>query len=250
MVQRRRAYLAIACAAPLAWLVLPTRAGATDAARTITLPATVDSLEGRQVRYALDAAYAVLNTKVNFVPRPALRALMEADSGQLDGEVMRPRLIEGSYHNLLRVDVPLYSNMASAFVRAQSGPAPANLEALSKSKSVGIVRGIRHAEAATQGWANVVVINSYPAAVRMLSQGLIEVLLGGEGTIREAFVSNHLDASQFNGQQVYSTPLYHYLHKRHAELLPLVQAELAKIKGQQATVLEGLLASSREGVPR
>ncbi len=244
------ALVRLACQVLLACLALPALAADPAPTRTLHFPLTVDHVQARQVRHALELAYASLNIKVQFSARPALRAIVEADAGQLDGEVIRPIQIEDSYPNLRRVDVPLYMNGASAWVRKETGAAPATVEALSKFKRVGVVRGIRHAEESTKGWANVVLSNSYPAGVRMLQHGMIDVLLGGDGPIRDAIAASGVEASQFNGADIYSTPLYHYLHKRHADLLPLVQRELSKLKGQTGTVLDGLLASGRTGIPR
>lgn len=246
-LRRTLNWIALSCSIVLPGLAIPVRAAAAD--MQITLPVTVESLQGRQTRFALEMVYASLHIKANFAPRPPLRALNEADSGLLDGEMMRPAGIEVDYPNLLRVNVPLYMNSATATVR-QGVAVPANVEALSKFKAVGIVRGIRHAEATTEGWRNVVVANNYVAAVRMLKEGMIDVLLGGDTAVIDAISSNHYDAGAFQRREVYSTPLYHYLHKRHAALLPKVQAELAKLRGQQATVLDGLQVSNIAGLPR
>lgn len=233
----------------LALLASPVRAGEPANVRKIHLPITVDSVQSRQVRYAIELAYESLGIKVQYTVRPALRAIVEADAGQLDGEVIRPTLIEATYSNLRRVDVPLYMNVASAWVRKQSGAPPGKLPAVQQYKRVGIVRGIQHAEESTKGWTNLVVANSYASGVRMLQMGVIDVLLGGDGPIKDAIDAAKL-GDQFAGNEIYATPLYHYLHKRHADLLPLVQKELNKLKGQQATVLDGVLASGREGIPR
>ncbi len=234
----------------LAMIAAPAWGAEGVAVRTINLPVTVDSLQARQVRFALEQVYATLNVTVKFSSRPALRGLLEADAGQLDGEMIRPISIESSYPNLRRVDVPLYLNGASVWVRKESGAAPATLQALSTRKTVGIVRGIQHAETATKGWPNLVVANNYQAAMRMLQTGLIDALLGGDGPIRELFVGGQIDVAHFNSADIYATPLYHYLHVKHADILPRVQVELSKIKGQHATVLDGLLASGRPAVPR
>jgi polar amino acid transport system substrate-binding protein len=239
-----------AWAALLAIMSGPAWSAEAAGARTINLPVTVDSLQARQVRFALEQAYAAINIPVKFSSRPALRGLIEADAGQLDGEVIRPITIEATYPNLRRVDVPLYLNGASVWVRTASGPAPTTLQALSARKTVGIVRGIQHAETATKGWPNVIVANNYQAGMRMLQTGMIDALLGGDGPIRELFVAGQFEGTQFNSAEIYATPLYHYLHVKHADILPRVQAELAKIKGQHATVLDGLLASGRPAVPR
>jgi polar amino acid transport system substrate-binding protein len=237
-------------AALLVFIAGPAFGAEPTPVRTINLPSTVDSLQARQARFAIEQAYLAMNIAVTFNTRPALRGLIEADAGQLDGEVIRPTTIEATYTNLRRVDVPIYLNGASVWVRKASGPAPATLQALATRKTVGIVRGIQHAESATKGWANVVVANNYPAAMRMLQTGLIDALLGGDGPIRELFVTGQFEMAQFNGADIYATPLFHYLHAKHADILPRVQAELARIKGQHATVLDGLLASGRPGVPR
>ncbi len=246
---RRGATLACALLLFFAMPGKPALAGELAAVRTIQLPLTVDSVQSRQVRFALELAYESLGIKVLFTPRPALRAMIEADGGQLDGEVIRPTTIEATYANLRRVDVPLYMNVASAWVRKDAGPAPTKLQAVQQFKRVGIVRGIQHAEESTKGWPNLVVANSYASGVRMLQMKVVDVLLGGDGPIKEAIDTAKL-GDQFAGNDIYAVPLYHYLHKRHADLLPLVQKELNKLKGQQATVLDGVLASGREGIPR
>ncbi|MFZ6653821.1 hypothetical protein [Undibacterium sp. TJN19] len=220
------------------------------AKRSIILPVFVDGLEMRQTRYALELAYAALGIKLSFVNRPALRALIEANDGQLDGEVVRDSSIEAGHPNLIKVDVPMFNYSGSAFVLKDSTEAPVSLEAASRLPSVGIVRGARRVEFETRGWTNIVVINDHAAAVRMLKIGRITALLGAYEVIKDAILTNQFSESDFRSYEVYTMQVFHYLHKNNADIIPALSTQLNKLKGNQATVLDGLRAGKLKDFPR
>ncbi|MBC3920834.1 hypothetical protein H8L32_25440 [Undibacterium sp. CY18W] len=217
--------------------------------RHIVLPVFVDGLEMRQTRFALEMAYAAIGIKVSFVARPALRALLEADSGQVDGEVVRDNSIEASAPNLVRVDVPMFRYVGSAFV-LKGSELPTSLEAASRLPSVGIVRGARRVEVETQGWSNLVPINDHGAAVRMLKIGRISTLIGAYEVVKDAILSNQFSENDFSSHEMYSIQVFHYLHKSHADIIPALGLQLNRLKGSQATVLDGLRASKIKDFPR
>lgn len=223
-------------------------AGNAPEKSSITLPVYADSATIQKSCYALEHAYQALGIVVKFVDMPAASSLVESNAGNVGGEILRTSLIEATYPNLLRVNVLMYVWSVSTVTRSDR-MAPTLAEAAIGGQ-VGIVRGIRTAENATQGWTNVIVVNSYSSAVRMLKAGRIDILLGGTDEIREAMHGEQLMAKDVRFKEVMSIPLYHYLHTSKAALVPAIGAELARIKGKYATVLDGLNARPGTGISK
>lgn len=186
---------------------------------------------------ALRMVWAKLGYQLEFVDMPGERALVETNDGRTDGETARIAGMEATYPDLRRVDVPLYINTNSTFVYGAGKPIPATVSELRTLASVGIVRGWKASEDATYGWRNVIKVNSYASALQMLKLGRMDAFLGrGEDTLR-AIQQEGLNPADFPNKVVLRHSLFHYLHKKHEALLPLVARELLLMKGNNEAVV-------------
>lgn len=191
---------------------------------------------------ALTQAYAALGYSVVFRDLPAERALIESDSGRMDGETARITGMDLEYPHLRRVDVVLLYNSNAAFVYGAKTALPDSLKQLSQLRSVGILGGRKVPEQATQGWGNVLRLNSYESAIRMLVMGRIDAFLGRDEDMHYALEREGFNIRDFPSREMVRAPLFHYLHQKHQSLIPALTQELLRIKGKHESVIDAFKA--------
>lgn len=173
----------------------------------------------------LRAAYARLGISLQFVAVPALRSLVESSEGRLDGEVQRILNVEAQYPTLMAVKPSINFIEPAAFVKkldfkVRGWPSI-------EPYRVGIVRGVGSSEAGTQGMSRVVPVPTMEALMRMLAAERIDVAvndrLSGLLILNQLRLDGELRPLDPPLQHI---PLYHFLHVRHAELLPRIEEVL------------------------
>lgn len=234
----RRRWLAGAAAA------LAADCGFAQQAQSLRLTRIGHGVEIGRMEAALRGAYEKLGIQLEFIDMPAERAMVESNAGRADGETARIAGMEAAYADLRCVDVPLYLNTNSVFVHGAGREAPTSVPALFSLKRVGIIAGWKASEDATLGWTNVSRVNSYASALQMLKLGRLDAFLGrGEDTLR-AMQQENLNPADFPNRIVLRHPLFHYLHKKHEALLPAIAAELRRMKGSRAAVVDSLMTGA------
>lgn len=109
-------------------------------------------------------------------PLPGARANAMALAGEKDGEVARIQGYATRNATLIKVEPAYYYLTTTAFAKADKGISITSKEDLKKYK-VGIVRGIAHAEAATEGISGLQVVGDYDQMYQMLDAGRIDVAI-------------------------------------------------------------------------
>lgn len=227
-------------------LLLPLFVPATSFAgrpEKIVLARFVHGIEQQQAAFIVEMTYQALGIRIEWINMPPERALVESNAGRLDGEIGRTAAIEETLPNLQRVDVQLLDYAVSAVVRRADGPAPTNAQELARLPSLGVVRGIKLAERMTQGWPQVTTVSDHAVALRMLKAGRLRALLGSVKELRSMADADGWRDDDFSWHEIAKVQVHHYLHRKHEALVPAVRAELRRLKGSRATVLEGLLAA-------
>lgn len=208
--------------------------------RSITLSVIDDSPQIQLLREALFNAYGKLDISVQYVKMPILRSLVESEAGRIDGIQLGSKSIELSATHLQKIDIPLMNYTLSVVTLAKSSDAPSNLDSVAKLASVGIVRGQKQVEILTQGWPSIIACNDATSAIRMLKAGRMSAILVGSSEVSAAIKKDRLDPLEFTSKEMLQIPLFHYLNKTNATLIPSISVELGKIKGNSATVLDAL----------
>ncbi|KMT63678.1 substrate-binding periplasmic protein [Catenovulum maritimum] len=176
---------------------------------------------------ALSTAYKKLGYDVYYRTLPNKRALKESNSGQSDGELLRVAGLEIEYPNLIRVPVPLCS-VESVLIGKKTVKAD-RFEDL-KNYSIGITTGFIDQEKLVREY-NLKATRAYKNEI------LIELLLHKRVdliflTTDDAHkILNSPDGDQYKiieglNRDIY---LYHYLHKQHQTLIPLITAQLEQM---------------------
>lgn len=219
----------------VAWLALsPAR---TAAAETITVSQMENDTLSAQAFAIIREAYRRLGIDLQAVPLPRERALMFSDSGETSGEVIRMAGIETLYPNLVRVPEPVVTFDTVAFTTGLSF-AVNGWESL-RPYRLCVLRGMKLAEMGTDGMQRILA-NSNGQIIRMLVAGRCEVAVLGYQIWRE--IEPHLkDSLRALEPPIVSVPLYHYLHRNHADLAPQVAETMRQMRadGTTARLLAG-----------
>ncbi|WP_417453616.1 substrate-binding periplasmic protein [Kiloniella sp.] len=180
------------------------------------------------ISYVLEKIYKQVGYEITFADYPGKKSVEKANAGEADGENMRRAGLGTVYPNLIQLSYPhvdinfrIYTKHEDRFF--------SGFESWKKSR-VGIVRGVIVANEITKG-LNPVLHSSVGELFDQLNQDNIDVaiatdLIGG----LEVFM-NHPNANIRTWGGVLKTiPLYHYVHKRNASLVPALNKEIERLR--------------------
>nr|WP_254504520.1 transporter substrate-binding domain-containing protein [Duganella vulcania] len=169
---------------------------------------------------------------------PPLRGTIEAESGKIDGEVGRAYSYGEHRPNLVRVDESLVSFRVTAFTRIP-GLTINGWDSLKGTPyrvqyRSGYVTFKRRLEQMLPPSQISSVVDSQ-AGLQNVALGRTDVFVDLEeyGQLQLARLQNRYGAV-YNAGLVQDTPVYIYLHKRHAALAPQLAAILARMKASGA----------------
>lgn len=120
--------------------------------------------------------YKKAGLTANVSPMPGARANAMSLSGEKDGEVARIPAYFVRNATLVKVEPAYYYLSSGVFAKSDKGVTITSKDDLKKYK-VGIVRGVAHAESATDGLADLQVSNSADQMYKMLDAGRIDVAI-------------------------------------------------------------------------
>ena len=192
----------------------------------------------------LETAYQRLDINMTTLVAPSRRALLMADTGNLDGDLFRIATVAEGYPNLVRVDFPLLKGKLHAVVRNRE------IQQLPESRTndpikVAIRRGVIIAEnTATELDMEPIHAESYEQVRTLLEMRRVDLAFVAsiEGITPLANADwHHLHILP---EPVATFTLHHYLNRRHAGLAEdlaevLVQLEQEGVRGQILRTVRG-----------
>lgn len=187
-------------------------------------------------------AYRRLGLGLEVLSLPGERSLLSANAGECDAELYRKAGIGQAYPNLLMVPVPLQTYEIVAFSKSVPPFVLKGWESL-RPYRLGYVKGIKIIEEHTAGMQAETVATMLQAFTK-LELGRTDLVLAnrvsGLATLR---------AHRFPGVAVLAPPLasfpvFHYLHRRHRDLLAPLTAVLRDLERERfiARVQDDVLA--------
>ena len=177
----------------------------------------------------LQDAYTNLNITFDIKRLPPQRALAESNSGEVDGELFRIAGIEQEFPDLIRVSSPVYTVEGYTAIK-KTDIIITNKDSI-KPYKIGIVRGVQWAEDLTKGM-NVSVTNDYTSAVQMLDKGRIDLILGAKNLMEEETQKLGLNDIKISDEAIVILELFHYLNKKHADLVPKISESINSLHSQ------------------
>lgn len=172
--------------------------------------------------------YKKLGVQVEFVNLPGNRALQESNSGRLDGELMRKAGLSVEYPNLLQIMVPLATTNTVAFALDKNIDLHKSWASL-REHTFSYETGTKIIEQHTQGFSTGHAELNIKTAFRQMLNKRVELIVIDEQTGLQLVKEMGLEGTVHMLTPPISTiPLYHYLHKKHADLASRLEALLRK----------------------
>lgn len=203
----------------------------------------MDSPDHQLIMVSVEKAYAALGIKVEFVEYPGRRALAESAKGDVDAELSRIVEVGKAYPTLIQVPTPIFWFDVTVFSK-QKKFKPKAWSSLQNLR-VGIMRGMIFAERGTQGFPSVLAVENPTSLFKMLDTNRIDVAVFSD-------LNGKFLIKKYGFKDIFalSPPLerieaYHYVHQKHRDLVPKLDAEFKKMKnsGELETLRNNFMKS-------
>lgn len=208
--------------------------------------ASIEYLIEQEVgRIVLPQIYKNLGINISITPLPGQRAQYVANSGVKDGEIMRIWTYGHENRHVIRVPTPYYYLETMPFMLKESAIVIHNKEDLKKYK-IAKIRGVKHTNNITQGLTDIYEMNSTANMFKLLRSGKISLAL--TNTLDGNLILTKLEYQNIvpNYKPLAILPLYHYIHKKHKALVPIINKEILRLK--QSGELKKMVQKAENGV--
>lgn len=188
-----------------------------------------DSPQASYALALLSLAYKELNYEIHLIDFSRKNALLAANNGVLDGQLGRDISIEAENKNLIRVNYVLFDYKLMLFKNCQ----PNTLNML---QNVAILSGYpvqQHYLESTHFKGKVIEVKNISTQLNLLAQKKVEGAIMLDFVLPKANLE--LPETCMQKQLLNTFSLYHYIHKKHAELAPKLLAALKKLNNNGTT---------------
>lgn len=180
------------------------------------------------ISYVLEKIYERIGYQISFADYQGRESLEKANAGVTDGENMRRPGLSPDYPNLIQLSFPHVDLRFRVYTKREAGFLP-TIDSW-KDKKIGIEKGVFISEEITQG-LNPALFNSVGELFEQLDVGNVDVviatdLIGGLEVLKN-FPNRKI---RTHGPALKVVSLFHYVHKRHADLVPLLNKEIELLR--------------------
>jgi len=214
--------------------------GAVEALpKQLTLGYIKDSQMVSAASKIFSIAYQRIGIDVTFIGLPGKRSLQQSDSGLLDGEVLRIANVENRYQNLVVIPVPITRLDGVAYTISK----PTDLANLAEllDYQIGIQGGMLWQEKFVQhNQGSHTRVNSAVIQFKLLIAERVDYVLLGRAVGTELMNSTFANKNIVEvSPVVMQSPLFHYVHRKHHDVIPLITKELENMRasGELAQLL-------------
>jgi ABC-type amino acid transport substrate-binding protein len=185
---------------------------------------TVDTVVGEVI---VREAYRRLGIDVVIKRYPAERAVRLANSGDVDGEIQRIGGLAEHYPNLIQVQPAINFIEATVFTTTTEFPIE-GWNSLAPYR-IGVIRGIKFAEQNTRDM-RVAPAGGYDVLFRLLERGRVDIALSPRVNGLYHIKRRGLQGIRPLEPSVAVVDLYHYLNRKHADLVPYISAMFSRMR--------------------
>lgn len=175
----------------------------------------------------LKTAYSRIGIEVKGKVLPANRALVDSNTGFTDGELCRIADIESEHPNLIRIPVPVMTVEIMAYTVDNTFPVK-GWKSL-KKRRIGIKAGIRYTEMQTHGMPNVLRSTNHDTLFKLLAANRLDVVIATRSIHPAQGGKKYVETFYIHEPPLAKLQLYHYLHKKHAELVQPITDILSRM---------------------
>jgi ABC-type amino acid transport substrate-binding protein len=202
--------------------------------------ASIEHLVEQEVgEIILPKIYKNIGINIFITPLPGKRAQFVANNGYHAGEIMRIWTYGLENVNTVRVPTPYYYLETMPFILKKSNIVIKHKKDLSKYR-LSKIRGVKHTNNITKGMHDIYEMSNSKEMFKLLVSGKVDVVLtntlDGNLTLKELGYADIITPMK---SPLAVLPLYHYIHKKHVELVPLIDKEIKRLKnsGVLATMI-------------
>jgi hypothetical protein len=171
-------------------------------------------------------AYSQNGYRVAFHPTPAGRSLTATNKGEFDAELIRISVIEEAAPNLIRVPVVLTKGELKLYCLISVRCDKSILD--DSSQVIGVLRGFNlTSKYMEKRNASVYSLPSTDSLGKIIEKNRLEYIL----TVQNKKLGNAalLDEAKYQSITLSTFNAYHYLHKKHKDLIPKLTETLNKL---------------------
>ncbi len=196
---------------------------------TLIFNQPADTPQARYVIELLTQAYREIGYEINIIEFSHQKALEAANQGFLDGQLGRINDVKEDYPNLLKVDFPLFDFNLILLKNCQICRYP-------KMNSLAIQSSYPAAQSYIEQHhfkGDVIKVRNITAQLNLLTQKRVE----GAILLDFMLLTKHPNFNQqaFHKELLMPMQSYHFVHKRHKELIPKLTAVLKTLE-QNGTI--------------
>jgi polar amino acid transport system substrate-binding protein len=173
-------------------------------------------------------AFRRLGVEVKLVQLPSERALQNADQGIDDGNYVRIAGLSALYPNLLMVPEPMSEFSFTAFTRDPGLKTAAWADL--RQRRTAIVTGWKIAEQNLKGARSLTRVRDEGMLFALLDKGRVEVVVSSQHTGPLVIRFHGYQGMRALSPPLAVQPMYIYLHKRHAALVPKLAETLRDMR--------------------
>ena len=174
-----------------------------------------DTAQSRYVIELITQAYKESGYQLSLIDFPRERALIAANSGELDGQLARVIDIEKTYANLLRVPTALF-NFQLLLIHQKTLCEPCQPNDFKKISIVPTYPAANNFLEQQNYQGEILEVKSIKSQLTLLNQALTDAILVLDFQLQTEVGT--LPPNRYTVQPVNNTSSYHYIHNSHTEL--------------------------------
>ena len=188
-----------------------------------------ENLEQLAIYKTLMKAYELIGQEVQVESHPWRRSLSGVNQGLYDAELARISGLENQFDNLRRVTESIGA-VEVALVYKKNLPIRSVDD--TQGMRLGRVNGVMMIEKLLSENAAHTIVNDHESLFKMITRGRIDV-----GVCVKELAERMVNSSEYNDIVVsdfvlHRVDLYHYVHKKHSNLVPALEQAFKSVKNQ------------------
>jgi len=174
-------------------------------------------------------AYKRLGIQVHIEKFPSERSIVQANNGNVDGDVCRIKGLDDTYTNLIMV--PVAVNIFEVVVFTKDVNFPVKGWDSLEPYTIGIKIGTKFAEMGTKGMT-VAPVPTNKQLFLMLNLGRTDLVVTSRGTGLYELKQLQVKGIHAMEPSLSKRKLYHYVHKKHRSVIPALTKVLQEMEAE------------------
>lgn len=175
----------------------------------------------------LRAAYHSMGISIEVHYLPGARSIVEANNGNMDGELFRVKGLEKKFKDLIQVKTAILTTHTSAFTHFKNSHVKSWQDL--KPYTIAYTLGFKLAELNTVN-SNVIHTRDLNHAFRLLINKKVEFVIDSKLNGLQIINNKNISGIHLVSPPLESTQVFHYLNSKHKNLILKLEESLIQLK--------------------